>query len=176
MVSRRTGASTGILICTRGRSTGSPASSNTKPRWKVSQLSKCPSVIRRSRVRAVVGNERRTVLNADCMSAMSAVQWRTQTWTALRTFGRKYLRVHRISRWIGVTAGWHSHRRSCLTRKLVRLHLKNRSRRKPQYPNPAARCRGNLRRSGRRGCQVHNSYKKLSDKEKINHIIKRKVM
>jgi len=33
----------------------------------------------RSRVRAVVGNERRTVLNADCMSAMSAVQWRTQT-------------------------------------------------------------------------------------------------
>src|SRR6056297_79775 len=53
----------------------------------------------------------------------------------LRTFGRKYLRVHRVVRWIGVPAGWHSHRRTCLTRKLVRSHLKNRSRRKPQYPN-----------------------------------------
>jgi len=36
---------------------------------------------------------------------------------------------------IGVTAGWHSLRRSCLTRKLVRSHLKNKLRRKPQYPN-----------------------------------------
>ena len=77
--SQRTGASTVILTCTRGRSTVSPICSNTKPRWKVSWLNKCLSGIPRSCVRAVAGGVTRTVLNADCMSAMRAVQWRTPT-------------------------------------------------------------------------------------------------
>jgi len=60
----------------------------------------------------------------------------------LRTFDRTYLQVSPAMGEIGVPADWHSRRRSCLIRKLVRSHCKNRSHRTPQYSNPAVRYRG----------------------------------
>jgi len=77
--SQKTGGNTAILTYTRGRSTGSPTSSNTKPRWKASRLSKCLSGIPRNRARAVAGSVTRTVLNAGYMSVMSAGRQRTRT-------------------------------------------------------------------------------------------------
>ena len=77
--SRRTGASTAISTCTRGRSTASPRCSNTRSKWKPSRSNECLSGIRQSRVRAVVASARQTVLNAGCTCAMTAIRWRMQT-------------------------------------------------------------------------------------------------
>lgn len=48
---------------------------------------------------------------------------------------QKVLRVHRAFRWIEVTAGWHSHQRTCSIQRAAASHRENKSRRKPQYPN-----------------------------------------
>ena len=45
-----------------------------------------------------VASERRTVSNAGCTCAMSAVRWRTLTRMVLRIFDRKHLRVYRVCR------------------------------------------------------------------------------
>ncbi|UIP00367.1 hypothetical protein Hbl1158_03070 [Halobaculum sp. CBA1158] len=50
----------------------------------------------------------------------------------------------------------------------MRSHLKNKLRRKPQYPNAV----GNPRPSGRGGCQVLNGYRFTYDEE-IRTILKR---